>query len=238
MTISPETTVGDLAARYPSVIRVFRHLGIEFCCGGRQTLVQACQDRHISWSDARQLLTEAARTARPDEWSQRDLTDLTTHVVDAFHDPLKQELPRLHELAKRVQGHGDSHRRALAVVLHELARFRAELEVHMGVEERELFPLIARLAAGDITAASIARFSRLRATLEADHDDAGQTLRLLSQVTDHYRPPADACASVRALYRGLDELERLTHLHVHMENNMLFPRAAALLAGAGSTRIS
>jgi regulator of cell morphogenesis and NO signaling len=236
MTLSSEATVGELASQYPSTVRVFRQLGIEFCCGGRRTLGEACYARGLSYGDVAAALTAAmSDPGRPTGWPARPVTDLITHIVETFHEPLRLELPRLHAMAIRLQGHGDAHRRALAVVLHELARFQGEREVQMASEERDVFPLIARIAERPGHSEEVERFARLRAIAEADHADAGHTLRLLRQITDGYRSPDSACPTLRELYRGLEELDLLMRRHAHLENNVLFPRAEAI-AAAGFTR--
>lgn len=233
MKFSPDTTVGDLAALFPETVRVFQHYGIEFCCGGKWPLGQVCRERELPYAEVAAALTRAMTKPSRTGWSTRPLTELTAHIIEAFHEPLRQELPRLIRLATRLQGHGNSHRRALAVALSELSRLASELEAHMAAEERDLFPLIDALESGVVSDGDRERLEHLRFVLEADHVDAGQTLRLLGQITVHYQAPDDACSTMRALYQGLQELERLMHLHVHLENNVLFVRAAALTSRAG-----
>ena len=235
MTVSPENTVGDIASEFPATIRVFQRLNIEFCCDGRRRLGDLCRERHLPVDEIVAALNEALTTPRgpQTDWATRPLSELAAHIVEAFHDPLRQELPRLHQMALKVQGHRDASRHVLAVVLYELARFRAELEPHMREEEAELFPLIGRLEAGHRTQGDGARFRHLRAALEAEHVGAGHAIQVLRRVTDRYELPSPPCPRVRALYRGTHELEQLMQLHIHLENNVLFPRAAALLPGTG-----
>ncbi|MGH8638932.1 MAG: hemerythrin domain-containing protein, partial [Burkholderiales bacterium] len=118
------------------------------------------------------------------------------------------------------------YKHVLAVVLYELERFNAELEPHMATTERELYPLIDRLDAGKDNDEVRAQFQQLRVTLEAEHVEAGLTLQILRSATNRYEVPAQACGTLRSLYQGLKELEQLMQLHVHLENNVLFPRAA------------
>jgi len=238
MTVFPDSTVGDLASRFPETIRVFQRLRIEFCCDGPRRLGDLCHERHLAFDAVAAALADAvaAPPLSRNDWGARPLSDLTAHIVDAFHAPLRQELPRLYQMAVRVQGHSDAYKRVVAVVRYELARFRAELEPHMAEEEREMFPLIDRIDAGDVREGDRARFSQLRAALESDHAQAGHILQILRRVTDRYGLPAHACATLRGLNRALEELEQLMQLHVHLENNVLFPRAAALLREAGIER--
>ena len=230
MMASPDSTAGDIAARFPQTIRVFQRLGIEFCCDGHRSLGDLCRERQLSFEHVATALhaAVAAPPLRRHDWNARPLADLTAHIVEAFHEPLRQELPRLQGMAARVQRHNDSYGPVLAVVLWKVERFHAAFEPHMATTEREFFPIVDRLEAGRCIEGDRAQFRRLRAVLESDHDEAGHVLRSLRTVTDNYEPPAGACATLRGLYQGLEELEPLIQLHVHLENNVLFPRAAAL----------
>jgi regulator of cell morphogenesis and NO signaling len=169
-------------------------------------------------------------------WNHRRLVELTAHLVEAFHDPLRQELPRLAETASRLQGHGDQHRRVLAVTSIELARLTRDQLAQADVEERDLFPLAARLEQHIVLDSDRDRLTGLISNAAAGHADAGQTLRILRQITDGFTPPATACPTLRALYLGLHDLEPLVQLHVHLESNVLFPRAAALMSEADQER--
>lgn len=234
MIVSPDSTVGEIASKYPDAIRVFQRLGIEFCCDGGCRLDDLCRERQLSFDEVAVALAQPREALPPrQDWAARPLSDLTAHIVDAFHLPLRQELPRLHRMAVKVQRHTDPYRHVLAVVRYEVERFATDVEPHLAIEERELFPLIVRAEAGDPREGDRARFRQLRAALEADHVEAGRALQILRNITDRYSAPERACATLRDLYRGLNDLEQFTQLHVHLENNVLFPRAAGLMSGTG-----
>ncbi|MGH9310205.1 MAG: DUF542 domain-containing protein [Vicinamibacterales bacterium] len=237
MAFPPDTTVGELAGRLPGTIRVFQRFGIEFCCGGGRTLARACRAAGIPYELlAAELEAALATSPRPD-WSERAITELTTHIVESVHDPLRQELPRLHTMARRLEGHAGWTGLAVIEIRDVLARFRSEAEAHITEAERLLFPLVERLEQGDRRDGDASLVVELRAAFETDHAAAGWTLRRLREVTGNYQAPTNACPTMRGLYRGLEELETLTHLHVHMENNVLFPRAATLVGAAGFERL-
>jgi regulator of cell morphogenesis and NO signaling len=238
MILLPHTTVGEAASQFPETIRVFHRLRVQFCCDGRRTLDDLCRERQLSFEDLAAALAAALAAPAPprQNWSARPLSDLTAHIIEAFHEPLRQELPRLRRMAVKVQRHTDSYRHVLAVVLCELERFSAELVPHMASEERELFPLVGRMETGPPHHGDAARVRQLRTAFEADHAEAGQALQILRSVTGRYEAPPRACATLRDLYRGLTELEQLMQLHIHLENNVLFPRAAALGSEAGIER--
>lgn len=216
--MEPTLTVGQLASEQPHAIPVLQRHRLDFCCGGSVPLAQACADRGI---DVDELLAEieAARSTGPDrtDWTRQPLERLVEHVVARYHRPLDQELPRLGELARKVaRVHGATDRR-LPEVRDVLTRLADELFDHMGKEEAILFPWIAG-GRGASAAAPIR-------VMTAQHDEHAELLRSLRALTDGYEPPAAACASWRALLHGLAALERDLHEHIHLENNLMFPRA-------------
>lgn len=199
--------------------------------------------------------------AREDDWSRASLAALMDHIVESYHLPLRQELPNLRALAAKVlEAHGTRQPELLPRLRNTLERLAAHLEDHMMKEEQVLFPLIRRLeasareaGAGDVHTGE-ARAGEDRAgdagageagagrgqspwlaepirVMEAEHDDAGKDLDRLRRLTDGYAPPPHACSTFRALYRGLADLEASMHRHVHLENNLLFPRAMRLARG-------
>jgi regulator of cell morphogenesis and NO signaling len=223
---SPDTILEDLTARHPQTLRVLQRFGIECTQAMRSALGQACRDHRLPYAPVALALAFALSLPRePEDWAVRSLSDQTRHVTTVFHQPLRSELARLQAVVMRIQGHGNAHRRALVVILHELARKRTEAEAHMRAEERELFPLIDALAAGEPCAEGRGRFFQLRSAIEAEHVDAAQTLRMFEQLTDGYRPPAGTCAMVHELYRGLEELQTLERSHAAFERDILFPLA-------------
>jgi len=234
MTINPETTVAALAGRYPATVKVFQHYQVEFCCAGQRTIAQTSEDAGIPYADLAAELRQAAR-ATPTRltWMDRPLSELTDHIVEAFHDPVRQELPRLRQAATKLLGHAERRRGVWTIVNYELGRFEMELTKQMSTEEAELFPLLERLTREPLEAQERAHLAVLRRQIDAFHQDTAYTSRLLRRITGGYEPPVNACGNVRALYRGLAELEALTRLHVHMEINVLFPRAAALALTVG-----
>jgi regulator of cell morphogenesis and NO signaling len=234
MTLFPETTVGEVAAQFPATVRVFQRRKVEFCCGGHQTLAQVCRDIGTPYEILTVELEHAIRQAPARvTWADRPLSELTDHIVEAFHQPLLLELPRLRALITRLQDHGDAHRRVLAVVGQELCRFEAGLIARVTSEADELFPLIDRLEADGPRNEDSPKLAALRTEAGLFHQDAARTIRLLREITDGYEPPSNACATLRSLYRGLEEFEQLMQLYVHLETNVLLSRAAAWMCRAG-----
>ena len=218
MEITPESRVGDIAASHPLATRVFARHGIDFCCGGGVALRQACAKRGL---DAPALLSEIEREvggepAPATDWREAPLEELVRHIVDTYHRPLHEELPRLEAMARKVaQVHAERDpERRLPAIVADLTKLAAELENHMMREERVLFPMLL----SGFRAAPVHVFVD-------DHAEAGEALARLRELTDGYVPPADACNTWRALWAGLAALEADTHQHIHLENNVLFPRA-------------
>ncbi|WP_414663268.1 iron-sulfur cluster repair di-iron protein [Horticoccus sp. 23ND18S-11] len=229
LTCTPETTVGEIVAAQPRLARIFERVGIDYCCGGKRSLAQACAARKLDPATLLVLLEATADSA--DERPMADaaalsLTALADHIEGTHHAYLRAELPRLVEFADRVAAkHGERDARlvAIAATVRELA---GEMFLHMMKEEEILFPMVRAIELGQRDAAghcgSIAHPIR---QMELEHDGAGAALARLRELTDGFTPNAEACNTHRALLAGLAELESDLHEHVHKENNILFPRA-------------
>jgi regulator of cell morphogenesis and NO signaling len=213
---------------------VFEALGIDYCCGGKLPLAEACARRGLDTETVRRLLARADAGEASDtaDWRSARLADLCGHIVATHHAFLRRELPRLRELlAKLARVHGDRHpelRETFAV----FGPFADDLERHMEKEERVLFPLIARIESGEVPRTPFVL--QPIAVMEAEHDEAGGAMKEMQRMTSGYAVPADGCNTYRAAMAGLAELESDMHAHVHKENNILFPRAAQLVAEVGA----
>lgn len=237
MQITADTLVADIAAHHPRSIEVFERHGIDFCCGGRRRLGEACREHGAPVDTvAAEIAAAAAREAPEDRvFTDAPLGALLDHIVSRYHAALREDLPRLGRMADKVaEVHGSRHKE-----LHELAdvyrELRNELEPHLAAEEERVFPAVRRLAEAGTPAEDVQ--GTLHA-LEEEHDRAGAALARLRALSHGFTVPDDACTTYRALYEGLVRFERELHEHVHLENNVLFPRAVSLLARAedrGST---
>lgn len=227
-TLDEKVTVGELVRERPARARVFERLGIDYCCGGKMPLERACRAGGLDL--ARVLRELAEEDARPEvdpvDWSTTTMGALADHIEATHHAFLRRELPRLEHLAEKVTAaHADRHPE-LREVRAVLSGLKVEMESHMLKEERVLFPMVRLLdgatAPPQFPCGSVAYPI---AAMEHEHDDAGAALARLRSLTGGYTPPADACNSYHALLDGLADLEADLHLHVHKENNILFPRA-------------
>ncbi len=231
---TPEITVGEIVAAHPAIARLFEHLGIDFCCGGKQPLSEACADRNLDLKTTLALLKSAASTLDhgPTEVdaAAMSLTQLADHIEQAHHVYVTNEIPRLIEMADKVatkHGERDSRLIKMAAVVHTMTD---ELLGHMEKEELVLFPLVRRLEAGNASETDQRMLSGPIQQMEAEHEEAGQALARLRELTEGFTPDAESCNTHRALLASLASFEADLHRHVHKENNILFPRALKLAA--------
>ncbi len=225
MHISESTLVAEIAAARPSSVRVFQRFGIDFCCGGKRPLGVICEEQGLSFDEVAAAIgaADAEPAAGQRDWTREPLHALVDHIIATYHDPLREELPRLETMAARVlQVHGSAapHLGRVKQIVSELAE---DLGTHMQKEERVLFPAIR--AIDDGSGPVPMRIATPIAVMEQEHDHAGALLAELRELTHGYQAPDWACQTFRALYHGLSELESEMHVHVHLENNVLFPRA-------------
>jgi regulator of cell morphogenesis and NO signaling len=229
MDITRDSRVSDVAAARPATVKIFQQYGIDFCCGGKRPLSEACAEHGVDVDSLVTELRSAASGAADDrDWRDAPLPELVEHIQHRFHQPLRAELPRIAGLmAKVLSRHGDHLPEVLGPLNSEFSDLKHDLLQHMAKEDAVLFPAIVSLpSAGEETNAFV---GRPIAVMEAEHDEAGRILDRIRRITDDYTPPEWACPTFRGLYHGLAELEREMHLHVHLENNVLFPRAVSLV---------
>ena len=237
MSIDIQRTVAEIALDRPQAAAVFEKLGIDYCCGGRKPLAAACQAAGIDVNRVASLLEEAnGKTGQEIEtgnWIQRSLASLISHIVEKHHAYCREEGLRLQPLlGKVVSKHGDRHPE-LAQVQELFTSLRNELSMHMMKEEQMLFPYITTLedSATRKSAPPRAPFGTVQNPVRMmveEHDDAGHLLKEIRSLTGSFTAPQDACTSFKALYQGLEAFEADLHQHIHLENNILFPRAITL----------
>jgi len=235
VTITENQTVREIAVENPATVRVFESLGIDYCCGGRRPLTDACAEANVPVERLLEMLRSAGQGAPEDAqpWKDAPLAELAEHIVTRHHGYIRKETPRIEALLEKVtMRHGSGHPELLTV--KELfAAMSQELLTHAMKEEQVLFPHIERMEKAAVAGepAPAAFFGSVRnpiARMLADHDDAGELTARIRKITDNYRLPEGACPTYRALFDGLAEFERDLHQHVHLENNILFPRALQL----------
>lgn len=235
MSVSMESTVGQLVTERPNRSRVFQALGIDFCCGGKKPLAQACLEKGLDPQTVRRLLEadlDGPAAVDGKDWSKATLTDLSQHIEQTHHVYLKRELPRLRMMVRKVAAVHGGHSPWLLELQNTFEGFANEMEQHTMKEEQVLFPMIRGLEGGP--AAQNGRYAGGLLgpihVMEAEHEEAGAALEKMRKISNDFVPPMEACNTFRATLAGLEELEAETHRHIHKENSILFPRAAEMEA--------
>ncbi len=236
--LTVETLVGDLVRAVPARSRVFESLGIDYCCGGRRPLAEVCRAKGLDPARVLGMLGEAEAVAVPAgvDPDAMGLAELCDHIERVHHDYLRDELPRLDFMTRKVAAVHGGHEPRLLEIREVFEGFRDEILSHTREEEAEVFPLIRDVerGAGDgLAAGGGGRLREALGRLEREHERAGGALERLSELSDRHTPPDWACNTFRALYDALGRLERNMHQHVHKENNVLFPRALAMGRATG-----
>ncbi len=236
MSVEVTQTVGELAATLPGATREFEKLGIDYCCGGGRTLGKACADANIPVEQALSRLEEgfAATGATKDrDWKSQPLADLIAHINGTHHVFVREECPRIERLAgKVVSVHGKNHPELLQVQ-EAFVALANELSLHLTKEEQILFPYVIQMekavaAHEPLPHAIFGNVMNPVRMMMQEHDGAGDVLKKLRTLTNDYTIPAGACTSYVALYGALKAFEADLHQHIHLENNILFPRSVAL----------
>lgn len=239
--LTTEKTVREIAIENPETIRVFEALGIDYCCGGKKTLTAACSSADLDLQHVVGLIETAQdgsnnadlKAAETTGWNSRPLAELTTYIIENHHSFVRREIPRIESLLNKVVAkHGPNHPR-LIQVQQLFMTMAQELSFHLLKEENILFPYIGRMDAAlqnhtSLPAVPFGSVTRPIAAMVAEHDDAGHLLARIRETTNGFTAPDGVCPTFLALYRGLEEFERDLHRHIHLENNILFPRAVEI----------
>jgi regulator of cell morphogenesis and NO signaling len=238
MSMITERTVREVAVEVPNATKVFERFGIDYCCGGGHTLSYACAEKGLVVGDVLNAISaeataEARRLSNKQNWNRSTLSDLIDHITGTHHAYVRQESTRIQKLLAKVSAkHGERHPEVITVqrVFTALA---TELSSHLMKEETILFPYIIELEQASLSGLRKPRpmFGSVKnpiRMMEIEHDSAGEALPRLRELSDNFTPPEDGCATFKATYSALQEFEADLHQHIHLENNILFPRAIAL----------
>ncbi len=215
-----DTPLGELVALVPSSSRVLLRYGLDYCCGGAQTLEDACQAKDLEVARVLLELREVSGEAPAMPWETASVQEIIAHILKVYHAPLREELTQLVVMAEKVLGvHGPKDPIRLTRLRDHLLEFKDELEFHMEKEEMVLFPWIATGRQPPPGPPIV--------VMEDEHLKATESLAQLRTLTDNFHPPEDACATWRNLYERLEASDHTLRAHIHLENHVLFPRATA-----------
>jgi regulator of cell morphogenesis and NO signaling len=249
ITITSTTKIRDVALELPQSTRLFERFKIDYCCGGDQPLAAACASAGIDVQNLLELIEQVKRTPAAGNGSpdlqRATATELIVYILDKHHVFTKEEMARLEPLADKVIGaHGENHSELLAI-RDLLRQLFTDLKQHMFKEEQILFPFIVEfeqsvLQSRPTPSAPFGTVVNPIRMMTVEHDHAGDILRELRKVSGNYQAPDDACLSYQTFYQALEAFEQDLHQHIHLENNILFPRALEFeksepaFAGAGA----
>lgn len=233
MSVELNRSVRELAMEIPGATRIFEAAGIDYCCGGQQSLSDACAKAGVTVDDtiaSLELAKTSSKQVEEKNFLNVALAELIVHIIETHHVFTKTEIGRLRVLLDKVCGvHGENHP-GLARLQLLFETLSLELEPHMMKEERVLFPYVIEMEEAVINERSVTpplfmTVANPVRMMMLEHDRAGELLKQMRQVTSDYTPPSDACISYQTLYQALDAFEKDLHQHIHLENNILFPRA-------------
>ncbi|GAB1052458.1 MAG: iron-sulfur cluster repair di-iron protein [Shewanella algae] len=228
--ISLERRVGELVAEDFRNAHVFSRFGIDFCCGGGRSLASACERAGAEPTEVLHALSQLAAEGKPDDaLAKLPLGELIEHIEATHHKYIRDTAPLLLEYAqKMVRAHGE-HYEEIKPLAGWIRALMDDLLPHLQKEEQILFPAIRALSQGQEFNACFGHIGNPIRAMEYEHDEAGQILAKLQQLTNHYQAPEHACTTWRVCYATLVEFEADLHRHIHLENNLLFPKALALV---------
>jgi regulator of cell morphogenesis and NO signaling len=227
-------TVADMVTENIKTAHVFKKYGIDFCCGGGVSIEKACQKANVNYDTlVNELMNVDKSDSRATNYNSWELDFLIDHIINVHHSYVAESIPLLLQYSERVAEVHGHHYKELIEIKGLVKEVAGELSAHMKKEELILFPFVKRLlqAKRENTEAPEAPFGTVDnpiKMMEEEHEGAGEILRLISVLSNNYTPPEGACNTYRAFYAKLEEFEQDLHQHVHLENNILFPKALQL----------
>ncbi len=223
-----QSIVGEIVKTFPQAGDYFKLLKIDFCCGGNRPIIEAITDRNLDTSEVLLRLEELYQQAKSRnelgvDWDQSSCEQIIELIIEKHHQFLKQELPQLSPYVTKVlHVHGESHPHLSEV--HDLfQQLKAEMSEHMLKEESDVFPTIIQ-AEKDLSSVKNEVLAEALKSLEDEHDSAGSIIRRIRDITNDFMPPEEACGTYQLVYKRLENIESDLFLHVHLENNVLFPK--------------
>lgn len=229
-----ERTIGEIVAEDYRTAGVFKQFGLDFCCGGGRTVEDACTSKGV---EIESLIGELSALEKGGDeshnyqsWSPDFLAD---YIVNNHHEFCRSKLPEIGAYAKKVaQVHGKGNE-ALIEIFHEFTMMHADIMNHLDKEERILFPYIKQLVEAEKQGTTppepdFGKAANPIAMMEEEHDEAGEAMTKIRKLSNDFRPPEEACTTYRILFENLEAFEKDLHKHIHLENNILFPKALEL----------
>lgn len=228
-------TIGEIAAKDLRKAEVFKKYGLDFCCGGKKTLEEACKEKGLDVVQVKEELErpiDAQSKAPLHNFNSWNLTFLSDYIVNVHHTYVKENIPVLADLSQKVADHHGKTNPELEGIRDKVDEMLSELKVHLKKEENILFPYIKQLENsklhGGAAPGAFGSVMQPISVMENDHDIVGDLANEIRILSDNYTVPANACNSYTLLYKKLSEFEDDLHMHIHLENNILFPKAVKM----------
>lgn len=234
MTISEHKTVAEIVTENIKTAHIFKKYGIDFCCGGGVSVKNACIDKNVDYKILEKELSSVNLDIKNAyDYNSWDLNFLIHHIVNIHHKYVEENIPLLLQYTNRVAKVHGAHYSEVVAIEALFAEVAQELSSHMKKEENVLFPYITELinAEKNDTALPLSHFGTIKnpiQMMEYEHENAGDIFKKIAQLSNNYTPPEGACNTFKALYSKLDEFEQDLHHHIHLENNILHPKAIKL----------
>src|SRR5690554_407999 len=239
MNIQANANIGELVARDYRTASVFQSYGIDFCCRGNRSIEEVCSKQDIA---ADKLINDLVAVVTKNAIANADyqnwpLDILAEHIEKTHHGYVEEKTPVIKQyLDKLCKVHGDRHPELFEITAH-FNDSAGALAAHMKKEELILFPFIRKMADAvrhgkKLAPAHFGSVENPIAMMHEEHDAEGERFRTIAKLSDNYTPPADACATYRVTFAMLAEFENDLHLHIHLKNNILFPKAIAMQQNA------
>jgi regulator of cell morphogenesis and NO signaling len=228
-------TLGEIAAKDLRKAEVFKKYGLDFCCGGKKTLEEACKEKGLDTLKVKEELerpAQATSTFPQHDFNAWDLSFLSDYIVNVHHSYVQQNIPVISDLSQKVADHHGKTNPELGSIRDKVDEMVSELKVHLKKEENILFPYIKSLEnskkAGTAAPTGFGSVQQPIAVMENDHDIVGDLADEIRILSHNYTLPENACNSYTLLYKKLEEFENDLHMHIHLENNILFPKAVEM----------
>lgn len=229
-----EITIGDIAAKDYRKAEVFKKMGIDFCCGGEKTLKEASEEAGVSVATLEKALEEAnmASTSASQDYNNWNLDFLADFIINTHHQYIKNSAEVINNMAQKVAEHHNENHPELPEMAVRIHHFLQDMISHMRKEEKILFPAIKEIVAHQNNPKDHPVHSGMVSgavqMMKMEHDQAGEDLRFFRKLTNDYLLPEDACNSYQYLFEKMKEFENDLFKHIHLENNILFPKAEKL----------
>jgi regulator of cell morphogenesis and NO signaling len=226
--IQSSEKIGDIVARFPKAGDIFTEYSIDFCCGGNRPLIEAIKEQNLDEKEVLGTLRKIyqktlGQDQKDTDWRQASTSKLIDHILNTHHVYMRRELPQLSDLSTTIlRVHGASHGE-LSQVHRLFHNLKLEIDQHLIKEEEIVFPLLKDYAENP-SSSKLTKIVDLNGELRKEHDGAGDVVKELRKVTDHYSVPSDGCPTYIMTYSKLEDMESNLFQHIHLENNILFPR--------------